>query len=112
MRTLVLCRVVAESRGVVRKRKVVIDGLRAVDVCNRIVLCCKELGNPVCRRSRVVTAHSHEKLDVVLFEKVEVEVFLEIFVGRLETAHLKVGTAAVEVAIGLGKVDVLGAGVL
>ena len=83
-----------------------------MDVCNRIVLCCKELGNSVRCRCRVVAADCHEKLDVVLFEKIEVEVLLEILVGRFETAHLKVGTAAVEVAVCLSEVDVLSAGVL
>ena len=90
MSTFVLCRVVAESRGVVRKREVVVDGLWTVDVGDRVVLCCQELGNPVGSGSGIVTTYGHKKLDVVLLEELKIEILLEILVGRLETAHLKI----------------------
>ena len=76
--------------SVCRKRKVIVNGLRAMDVRDMIILGCEEFGNSICSRSRVVTTDGHEKLDVVVFEEVEVEVLFEILVSRLETAHFEI----------------------
>ena len=90
MRSLILCRVVSESRSVVRKRKVIVDSLRTMDVGDRIVLCSEELGDPVGGRSCIIASDSHEKLDVIFLEEIEIEILLEILVGRFEPAHLEV----------------------
>jgi hypothetical protein len=78
--TFVLCRVISECRSIGRKRKVVIDSLRAVDVRDRISLRCQELRDTVCSRSCIVTTDSHEKLDIIVLEEVKVEVFFKILV--------------------------------
>ncbi len=109
MRAFVLRGVESEGRGVVRQRKVVVDGLGHVDVCDRILLRGQELGDAVRGGSGVVTTHGHEELDVVVLEQGEVEVLFEILVGGLETAHLQIAAAPVEVGVGLEEVDVLGA---
>ena len=109
---LVLGAVEAEGRGVLRQRKVVVDGLGHVDVVDGILLGFQELGDAVGRGGGVVAAHGHQQLDVVVLEQAQVEVLFKILVGGLETAHLEVGTAAVEVGVGLEEIDVLGAGSL
>ena len=83
-----------------------------MDVRDRILLRGEELGDAVRGGSGVVTAHGHEQLDVVVLEQAQVEVLLEILVGGLETAHLQVAAAPVEVGVRLEEVDVLGARVL
>ena len=112
MGTLVLGGVESEGRGVVRQWKVVIDRLRDVDVVDRVVLGLKELGDSVGCGGCVVTAYSNEKLHIVVLEEGKVEILLEILVGRLETAHLEVGTTSVEVSVSLEEIDVFGAGLL
>ena len=88
---------------------VVVDGLGHVDVRDRILLRGEELGDAVRGGSGVVATHGHEEFDVVVLEQGEVEVLLEILVGGLETAHLQVTAAPVEVGVCLEEVDVLGA---
>ena len=109
MSALVLCRIESESRSVVRQRQIIVDGLRHVNIVNRILFCLKEFCNPVSRRSSVVASDSDKQLHVVLLEKLEVEIFLEILIGRLETAHLQVGTTSVEIRICLEEIDVFSA---
>ena len=109
---LILRRIVAESRSIGRERKVVVDGLRAVDVGDRIVLCSQEFGNPVCSGSCVVAAYGNEKLDVVVLEEVKVEILFEILVSRLETAHFEVGTAPVPETVCDEEIEIFGACIL
>ena len=111
MGTLILCGVESEGRSVVRKRKVVVNGLGDVDIVYRILLLFQELGNTVGCRSSVVSADGDKKLDVVVLEEVKIEILLEILVGRLEAAHLEIRTATVEVGVSLEEIQVFGAGI-
>ena len=79
---------------------------------DRIMLGLKELGDTVGRRSGIVAADGHQKLDIVVLEEGEIEILLEILVRRFETAHLKIGTAPVEVSVCFEKINVLSAGIL
>ncbi len=106
----VLGRFVAERRRALRKRQVVVDGLRHVDVGDGVFLALKELGDAVGRRSGVVAADRDEQLDVVVGEELEVEIVLEVRILGLETAHLEERTALVENAVGHAVVDVDGPG--
>ena len=90
MCALVLCGVISESRCVCRKRKVVIDSLRTMNIGDMIVFVGEELGNSVCCRSCVIATDRNEKFDVVVFEKIEIETFFEVFIGWFETAHFEV----------------------
>ena len=83
-----------------------------MDVVDRIVLRFEELGYPVGCGCGVVASDGHQELDVVVLEQGEVEVLLEILVGGLETAHLEIGTATVEIGVCLEEIDVFGAGSL
>ena len=103
---LVLGRLVAERRRALRKRQVVVDGLGDVDVGDGVFLGLEELGDTGGGRSRVVAADGHEQLDVVLGEEIEVEILLEILVGRFETTHRQVRAAAVENIVGQQEIDV------
>ncbi len=98
--TLVFSRFVTESRCTVRKREVIVDGLRNVDIGNRIPFRFEELGNAVGRRSRIVTAHGHQQLDIVIGEEFQIEVVFEIGILRFETAHLEERTALIEYSVG------------
>ena len=98
--------------GGVRQRKVVINRLRNVDVADSIARGLKELGDPVGCGGGVVSTHGDEKLNIVVLEKGQVEILLEILVSRLEAAHLEVGSTPVEVGVSLEEIDVFGAGVL
>ena len=111
MCALILGRIVSESRSIVRKRKVVVDSLRAVDIGDRIMLGCEELGNPVGSGGSIVAADCHKKLYVVVLEQVKVEILLEILVSRLEPAHFEIGASPVEIPVRLEEIYVLDAGV-
>ena len=78
-----------------------------MNVSDRVFLSLQELGYPVSGRSSIVATYGHQELDVVLGEEFQVKVLFEVFVGRLETAHLKVTATSVEVSVRLEKVDVL-----
>ena len=112
VRAFVLGGIEAESRGVAGKGKVVVDSLWHVDVVDGIVLGLEELGYAVRGGSGIVSADGDQKLNVVVFEEFKIEVLLEILVRGLETAHLEVGTAAVEICVSLEEIDVFGAGSL
>ena len=112
MRAFVLGRVETESRGIIREREVIIDRLGDVDVVDRIVLGLKEFGDPVGGGGGVVATDSYQELHIVVLEKSQVEILLEILVGRLETAHLEIGSSPVEIGVRLEEVDVLVARVL
>ncbi len=103
---LVLGRLVAERRRALRKRQVVVDGLRHVDVGDGVFLGLEELGDTVGGRSRVVAADGHQQFDVVVGEELEVEIVVEIRILGFETAHLQERTSLVENAVGHGVVDV------
>ena len=60
----------------------------------------EELGNAVGRRSRIVTAHGHQQLDIVIGEEFQIEVVFEIGILRFETAHLEERTALIEYSVG------------
>ena len=109
-RSALLGRLVAERRRAGRQRQVVVDRLRDVDVGDGVVLRFEELGDAVGRRCGVVAADGHEQLDVVLGEEIEVEILLEILVGRFETAHREVRTALIEDVVGLRESQVFVAG--
>ena len=93
-------RLVAERRRALRKRQVVVDGLRHVDVGNGVFLGLQELGDAVRGRSRVVAADRHEQFDVVVGEELEVEVVFEIRILGFETAHLQERTSLIEDTVG------------
>ena len=112
VRALVLGGIKTESRGVVRQRKVVVDSLGNVDVVDRILLGLQELGDAVCRGCGIVTAYGHQELDVVVLKQAQVEIFFEILVSGLETAHLQIAAAPVEISIRLEEVNVFRAGSL
>ena len=80
-----------------------------MDVVDGILLGFQELGDAVGGRGGVVATHGHQQFDVVVLEQAQIEVLFEILVGGLEAAHLEVGTAPVEVGVGLEEIDVLGA---
>ena len=109
MSSFVLGGVESEGRIIVRKRKVVVDCLRDVNVGDRVLLCLEELGDSVCSGSGIIATYGNQKFDVVLGEKFEVEVVLKIGVGWLETAHLKIRTATVEVGVSLVEIEILDA---
>ena len=90
MSSLILGGIVSESRSIGRKRKIVVDSLRAMDVCDMISFGLKEFGNSVCGRCCIITTYGNKQLDIVFLEEVKVEIFLKIFVCRLEPAHLKI----------------------
>ncbi len=76
-----------------------------------IVLRLEEFGDAVGRRSGVVAAHGYEQLHVVVLKEREVEILLEILVGRLETAHGEVRSALIEDVVGLYEVEILVTGI-
>ena len=82
---------------------------KLIKVMDRIVLGFEELGDPVGCGCRVVTSDGNQELDIVVLEESEVEILLEVLVGRLEAAHLKVGASPVEISVGLEEIDVLSA---
>ena len=96
----VLGRLIAERGRSFGQGQVVVDGLRHVDVGDRIFLLLEELGDAVRGRSGIVSAHRHQQFHIVRREEIEVEIVGEILVRRLETAHLQVGTAPVEDVVG------------
>ena len=107
---LVLGAVETEGRGVLRQREVVVNGLGNVDVMDGILLGFQELGDAVGGGSGVVTTYGDQQFDLVVLEQGQVEVLFKILVGGLETAHLEIGAAAIEIGVGLEEIDFLGAG--
>ncbi len=107
-RTLVLGRLITESRHPVRKRKVVIDGFGNVDVGNGILLGFEERGDTVGRRGGVVATHGDQKLHVIVLKEFEIEILVEILLRRFEAAHLKERSPEVENIVGKRKIDVDG----
>ena len=112
MCTLILRRIVAECRSIRRKRKVIVNGLWTMNVCDRITLGCQELGNPVGGGSGIVPSDGHEKFDIVVLEEDKVEVLLKLLVSRFETAHFEIGTTPVPETVSDEEIEILSACVL
>ena len=100
--------VIAEGRAALRQRKVVIDGLRHVDVLDGEAAAGQELRDAVGRRGSVVAADGDQQFDVVLDEELRVE----LFVFRFITAHLQGRTTLLQDGIGIKEVhlDHIGVG--
>ena len=81
--------VVAKGGAAIWQRQVVVDGFGHMNVGNGIMLALEELGNAVCRRGRIVATYGDKQLDIVVGEQLKVETFLEILIGRFETAHFQ-----------------------
>ncbi len=95
-RSLVLRRFVAERRHSVGQRKVVVYGLRHMDVGDGIPLRFEKLRDPVGRRGRIVSADGHQQLHLIVHEEIGIEPFGEILVAGFVAAHVQVRTSAVE----------------
>ena len=74
-------------------------------VGNREVLGLKELGNTVSSRGGIVSTNCNQKFYVVVLEELQIEILVEIFLCRLETAHDKKGTSAVEDVVCLEEIQ-------
>ena len=83
-----------------------------MDVLDGILLGFQELGNAVGSGGSVVATHGYQQLDVVLPEQVQVEVILKVRILGLETGHLEIRTAPVEIRVRHGKADFFVAGSL
>jgi hypothetical protein len=112
VRAFLLGRIESKCRCIVGQGQVVIDGLGDVYIGDRILLGLEEFGDTVGRRSGIVATYGDKQLDIVLLEELQVKALLEIFVRGFETAHLKIGTAPVEIRISLEEIDVLDTGII
>ena len=54
-----------------------------------------------------VAADGYEQLYVVVLEKVEIEILLEVLVGGLETAHRQIRSALIEDIVDLEQIEIL-----
>ena len=83
----------------VPEAEVIVDGLRTWILAIGSFR-FEEPGTAVGRRSRIVTAHGHQQLDIVIGEEFQIEVVFEIGILRFETAHLEERTALIEYSVG------------
>ena len=95
-------RIITESRAALRQRKIVVDGLRHMNVLNMHVVLHQELGDTVCCRGGVIATDCHQKVHIVFHEEINVK----LLVFRFVTAHLQRRAAHFHDLVSVNKVDI------